>query len=266
MYDKYNRKINYLRISVTDRCNLRCTYCMPESGIQLLDHADIITFEEIEDVVKTSVQLGIDKIRITGGEPLARKGIVDLVAMIAKIPGVKDFGLSTNGITLKKYAKGLKVSGLHRVNVSLDTLQPEKYREITRLGNIKDVLEGIAEAQKVGLTPVKINCVIKKSSQEPDALEVAAYCKKNGLQIRFIRQMELSMGQFSVVEGGEGGDCKICNRLRLTANGNIKPCLFSNQKYNIRDYGIEAAINLALKHKPKCGTVNTSGDFYNIGG
>jgi len=266
MYDRFNRKINYLRISVTDRCNLRCTYCMPESGIQLLDHADIITYEEIVEVVKKSVQMGIDKIRITGGEPLVRKGIVDLVGMIAQIPGVKDFGLSTNGISLKKYAKALKKAGLHRVNVSLDTLNPEKYREITRLGNVEDVLEGIAEAQRVGLNPVKINCVIKKSSQEPDALEVADYCKKNNLQIRFIRQMELSMGQFSVVEGGEGGDCKICNRLRLTADGKIKPCLFSDLEYNIRDHGTEEAINQALKHKPKCGTANTNRSFYNIGG
>ena len=266
MYDKFNRRINYLRISVTDRCNLRCTYCMPESGIKLMDHSDIISYEEIAEVVKISVQMGVDKVRLTGGEPLARKGIVDLVGMIAQIPGVKDFGLSTNGITLKKHAKALKEAGLHRVNVSLDTLNPERYRKITRLGNIKDVLEGIEEAQQVGLTPVKINCVIEKSSQEPDALEVAAYCKENDLQIRYIHQMELSMGQFSVVEGGEGGDCKICNRLRLTADGKIKPCLFNNLEYKIREHGIEEAIRLALKHKPKCGTVNTNGSFYNIGG
>ncbi len=266
MYDKFNRKINYLRISITDRCNLRCTYCMPEEGIQLIEHSKIITFEEIVDVVRLSVGMGINKIRLTGGEPLARKGIVDLVRMIAEIPGVNDFGLTTNGITLKKHALKLKEAGLHRVNVSLDTLNPERYHQITRLGNIDDVLEGIFEAQKVGLTPVKINCVIKKSSQEPDALEVAEFCKKNNFQVRYIHQMELSMGHFSVVEGGEGGDCKICNRLRLTANGNIKPCLFNNLEYNIRDFGIEGAIAKALKHKPKCGSTNTSGAFYNIGG
>ena len=266
MYDKFNRKINYLRISVTDRCNLRCTYCMPEDGIKLIDHSEIITLEEIADVVKISVGMGVDKIRLTGGEPLARKGIVDLVKMIADIPGVKDFGLTTNGITLKKHALALKQAGLHRVNVSLDTLNPERYRQITRLGNIDDVLDGIFEAQKVGLTPVKINCVIKKSSLEPDAVEVAEFCKKHDFQIRYIHQMELSMGHFSVVEGGEGGDCKICNRLRLTANGNIKPCLFNNLEYNIREFGIEGAISKALKHKPKCGSVNTVGAFYNIGG
>ena len=266
MYDKFNRKINYLRISVTDRCNLRCTYCMPETGIQLINHSDIISFEEIVDIVRISVNLGIDKIRLTGGEPLVRKGIVDLVRMIAEIPGIKDFGLTTNGITLKKHALALKEAGLHRVNVSLDTLNPERYHQITRLGHIEDVLEGIFEAKKVGLTPVKINCVIKKSSQEPDALEVAEFCKNNNFQVRYIHQMELSMGHFSVVEGGEGGDCKICNRLRLTANGNIKPCLFNNLEYNIKEFGIEGAIAKALKHKPKCGSVNTNGTFYNIGG
>ncbi len=266
MYDKFDRKINYLRVSVTDRCNLRCTYCMPEEGIQLMEHSKIITFEEIVDVVKISVGLGINKIRITGGEPLVRKGVVDLVRMIADIPGINDFGLTTNGITLKKHARKLKEAGLHRVNVSLDTINPEKYNQITRLGNIEDVLEGIFEAQKVGLTPIKINCVIKESSQEPDAVEVAEFCEKNNFQIRYIHQMELKMGHFSVVEGGEGGDCIICNRMRLTANGNIKPCLFSNLEYNIREYGIEEAINNALDHKPKCGSVNTNGAFYNIGG
>ena len=266
MLDKFNRRINYLRISVTDRCNLRCTYCMPEEGIKLINHSDIITFEEIVDVVKISVGLGVDKIRLTGGEPLARKGIVDLVRMIAQVPGIKDFGLTTNGITLKKHALALKEAGLHRVNVSLDTLNPEKYNKITRLGQIEDVLDGIFEAQKVGLTPVKINCVIKKSAQETDDLEVDEFCKTNNFQVRYIHQMELSMGQFSVVEGGEGGDCKICNRLRLTANGNIKPCLFNNLEYNIRKFGIEGAIANAIKHKPKCGSVNTVGTFYNIGG
>lgn len=266
MYDRYNRRINYLRISVTDRCNLRCTYCMPESGIKLLDHSDIITFEEIVKVVKTSVGLGINKLRITGGEPLVRRGIVDLVRMIAKIPGVDDFGLTTNGIALKKFAKELKEAGLHRVNVSLDTLDPQKYREITRSGNITDVLDGIFEAQKVGLNPVKINCVVKKSPRESDAIQVANYCKNNNLQIRYIRQMELSMGQFSSVEGGDGGDCKICNRLRLTADGKIKPCLFSDLSYDIRELGIESAIQNALENKPRCGTVNSVGSFYNIGG
>ncbi len=239
---------------------------MPEKGIQLLDHSSIISYEEITDVVKICVDRGINKIRLTGGEPLVRKGIVDLVSMISGIRGVNDFGLTTNGIFLKKYAVDLKKAGLHRVNVSLDTLNPEKYKTITRIGNIQDVLAGIEEARFVGLTPVKINCVIKKNSSEPDAIEVAEYCRKNGLQIRYIHQMELSQGHFAVVEGGEGGDCKICNRLRLTADGKIKPCLFNNREYSIREFGIEEALNNALMHKPKCGSVNTVGEFYNIGG
>ncbi len=266
MYDKYNRRINYLRISITDRCNLRCTYCMPESGIQLLSHEDIISFEEIVEVVKESIGFGVDKIRITGGEPLVRRGIVDLVRMIAEIPGIKDFGMTTNGILLKKYAKDLKEAGLTRVNVSLDTLDPDRFRQITRFGNIESVLEGIEEAQQVGLCPVKINCVIQKSSQEPDAIMVAEYCKAHDLQIRYIHQMDLNLGHFSVVEGGEGGDCTICNRLRLTADGKIKPCLFNNREYSIREFGIQKAIQMAIKHKPKCGSVNTKGEFYNIGG
>ena len=266
MYDKFNRRINYLRISVTDRCNLRCTYCMPECGIKLLDHAQIISYEEIVEVVKASVAMGVDKVRITGGEPLVRKGIVDLVRMIAGIPGITDLGMTTNGILLKQYAADLKSAGLTRVNVSLDTLKPKKFLEITRLGNIDQVLEGIEEAQRVKLCPVKINCVIQKSSQEPDALGVAEYCKENNLQIRYIRQMDLNLGHYSMVEGGEGGDCSICNRLRLTSDGKIKPCLFNNLEYSIREFGVEGALNMALRHKPKCGSVNTIGTFYNIGG
>lgn len=266
MFDKYNRRINYLRISVTDRCNLRCTYCMPECGIKLLDHKDIISFEEIVEVVGISVSNGINKVRLTGGEPLVRKGIVDLVKMIASVPGITDFGLTTNGILLKKYAQQLKDAGLKRVNVSLDTLDPIKFKELTRLGDINKVLEGIEAAVEVGLTPVKINCVINNSSNEPDALMVADYCKTNDLEIRYIRQMELSSGHFAVVDGGDGGDCTICNRLRLTADGKIKPCLFNNREYSIREHGIEGALEQSLLHKPKCGSVNTIGQFYNIGG
>lgn len=266
MYDRFNRKINYLRISITDRCNLRCTYCMPESGVKLMDHKDVITYEEIVDVVKYCVNEGINKIRLTGGEPLVRKGVVDLVSMIAAIDGVEDFGLTTNGIFLNKYARQLKEAGLKRVNVSLDTLDPDRFRQITRVGDVEDVITGIKEAKDVGLTPVKINCVVMNSSQEPDAKEVAKFCKDNELEIRYIKQMQLNSGHFSVVDGGDGGDCSICNRLRLTADGKIKPCLFNNREYSIRKYGIKGAIDNALIHKPKCGSVNTIGEFYNIGG
>ena len=266
MFDSYNRRINYLRISVTDRCNLRCTYCMPAEGIPLMQHGDILSFEEIMKVVDAALILGVDKVRITGGEPLVRKGIVYLIEMIASKPGIQDLGMTTNGQLLEKFAQPLKDAGLHRINVSLDTLNPEKYRLITRGGEIGNVLKGIEASVKAGLSPVKINCVIVKSASEPDAFEVAEYGKKNGLQVRFIRQMDLEKGEFYIVDGGSGGDCSTCNRLRLTANGMIKPCLFNDMEYNVREHGAAEALKMALGNKPSCGTVNRHGEFYNIGG
>lgn len=266
MFDSYNRRINYLRISVTDRCNLRCTYCMPAEGIALMQHSDILSFEEIIDVVDAALALGVDKIRITGGEPLVRKGIVNLVQLIASKPGVQDLGITTNGQLLEKFAQPLKDAGLHRVNVSLDTMDPEKYRQVTRGGDIENVLRGIDASVRAGLLPVKINCVIAKSPLEPDAVEVASYTKKLGLQARFIRQMDLEKGEFYTVDGGSGGDCSTCNRLRLTANGMVKPCLFNEAEYSVREFGAHKALQLALGNKPSCGTINRHGEFYNIGG
>lgn len=266
MFDSYNRHINYLRISVTDRCNLRCTYCMPAEGIALMQHKDILTFEEIMEVVDAAIALGVDKIRLTGGEPLVRKGITNLVQMIASKPAIRDLGLTTNGQLLAQFAQPLKDAGLHRINISLDTMNPEKYHQITRGGDIENVLNGIDASIKAGLSPVKINCVISKSPSEPDALEVAEYGRKLGLQVRFIRQMDLEKGEFYIVDGGSGGDCSTCNRLRLTANGMIKPCLFNDMEYNVREHGAAEALKLALGNKPSCGTINKHGEFYNIGG
>lgn len=266
MYDRFKRRINYLRISVTDRCNLRCVYCMPEGGVPLLDHADILTFDEICNVAKTAVRKGVDKIRITGGEPLVRKGIIDLVKMIGEIDGIKDYSMTTNAILLDKFAEDLANAGLQRVNVSLDTMDPEKFRAITRGGDIQKVFDGIKAAQKAGLEPIKVNCVIKNNNQEPDAVAVAKYCEENGLHIRYIKEMDLEKGEFSVVQGGSGGDCSTCNRIRLTASGTIKPCLFSDIAYSVRELGAERAIDLAIGNKPQSGLTNITGKFYNIGG
>ncbi len=266
MFDSYNRRINYLRISATDRCNLRCTYCMPAEGIELMQHSDILSFEEIMEVVDAAILLGVDKIRITGGEPLVRKGIVNLVQMIASRPAILDLGMTTNGQRLEQFAAPLKEAGLHRINISLDTINPEKYHQITRGGDIEKVLKGINASVKAGLSPVKINCVITKTSSEPDAQQVAEYAKELGLQVRFIRQMDLEKGEFYIVDGGSGGDCTTCNRLRLTANGMIKPCLFNDMEYSVRGLGVAEALKLALGNKPSCGTVNKHGEFYNIGG
>jgi cyclic pyranopterin phosphate synthase len=266
MYDRFNRKINYLRISVTDRCNLRCVYCMPAEGVELMSHNDILSFEEIVEFTKKMVADGVDKVRITGGEPLVRKDIIELIKSIGKIEGIKDFAMTTNGIFLPKYARQLKAAGMMRVNISLDTMDPKRYTEITRLGKIEGVFAGIEAAKEAGLFPIKINCVIKKSRLEPDAAAVAEYCEANGLEIRYIHEMNLETGEFSIVEGGEGGDCKNCNRLRLTANGDVMPCLFSDLSYSVRELGIEKSLVDSLKNKPRSGTSNHSGKFNNIGG
>jgi len=266
MYDRYKRKINYLRISVTDRCNLRCEYCMPAEGIKMLAHEDILSFDEITEVTRVAVSMGVDKVRITGGEPLVRKGIVDLVKMLSDIEGINDFAMTTNGTLLPKFAQALADAGLQRVNISLDTLNPEKYKKITRLGKLEDALNGIKAAKKAGLLPIKLNCVVKKSADEPDAKQVKAFAEEQGLQVRFIPQMNLETGEFGIVDGGDGGNCKICNRLRLTSNGNIMPCLFSELGYNVRELGAKEAILKALGNKPRFGSVNSISHFNNIGG
>lgn len=266
MYDRFNRHINYLRISVTDRCNLRCHYCMPEEGIHLMNHKDILSFEEITDVVKVAVNEGIDKFRITGGEPLVRKDIVTLISLIAAVSGVNDLSMTTNGILLEELARPLKKAGLRRLNISLDTMNPGKFSEITRGGDINKVLRGIQAAKDAGFEPVKINCVVFKSSKEDDAIAVREFCRMNDLQVRFIRQMNLESGEFSVVEGGNGGNCLQCNRLRLTANGMVKPCLFDEQEFSVREMGAQNALLGALDSKPLNGCSNSKGSFYNIGG
>ncbi|HUX94324.1 MAG TPA: radical SAM protein [Bacteroidales bacterium] len=266
MLDRFDRNINYLRISVTDRCNLRCTYCMPEDGIRLLKHSDILTYDEIAAFCRVAISYGITKVRITGGEPLVRKGITALVRMLSDLKGISDLSMTTNGIRLREFANELRNAGLHRVNVSLDTIDPVKFTEITRGGNINDVLDGIKAALDAGLSPVKINCVVKKSKEEDDARRVTEFCRQNNLEIRYIRQMDLVRGHFSTVEGGTGGDCGLCNRLRLTASGMLKPCLFNDIEFDVRKLGFEKAFLSAIELKPSCGSVNNNGAFYNIGG
>ncbi len=266
MFDRFNRKLNYLRISVTDRCNLRCTYCMPEEGIKLFNHEDILSFDDIAGFTKVVVSKGVTKVRITGGEPLVRKGVTVLVSMISKIKSIEDLSMTTNGTLLKSYAQELRTAGLHRVNISLDTIDPVKFRAVTRIGDLNDVLEGIKAAKEAGLLPVKINCVIKDSKEEKDAKAVTRFCEDNDLEIRYIHQMDLVRGHFSEVDGGTGGNCALCNRLRLTSNGKLRPCLFSNIEFDIRKLGFKKAIQLATESKPECGTKNETGAFYNIGG
>lgn len=266
MQDKFGRTINYLRISVIDRCNLRCKYCMPADGIECQRHEDILSFEEIIDVVKHAVTLGINKVRLTGGEPLIRRNIVHLVEMLADIPEIKDLAMTTNGILLPKYAKDLKLAGLHRVNISLDTMDAKKFHEVTRGGNIIDVLKGIDAAQTAELNPIKINCVTGNIFTPEDTARVKEFAEKNDLQIRFIKIMDLKSGNFSIVEGGTGGDCQHCNRLRLLSDGTIRPCLFSNLGFNIRKLGIPQALIKAIEQKPEKGVSCQDEWMYKIGG
>lgn len=239
---------------------------MPEEGVKLMSHNDILSFEEITEVVNVAVSLGVDKFRITGGEPLVRKDIVTLISMIASVNGVKDLSMTTNGMFLGELALPLKEAGLKRVNISLDTTNKEKFRTITRGGDLNRVLNGIEAAKEAGLKPIKINCVVNKSSNEEEAREVKEFCRINNLQVRFIHQMNLETGEFSVVEGGEGGNCHACNRLRLTANGMVKPCLFDEEEFSVRELGSRNALLGALNVKPLNGCLNTKGSFYNIGG
>ena len=266
MFDKFDRKINYLRISVTDRCNLRCIYCMPEEGVPILSHEDILNFDEITEVARVAVSNGVEKVRITGGEPLVRKGIVNLVRMIGEIEGIKDYSMTTNAIFLDKFANELVKAGLHRVNISLDTINTDRFKQMTRGGDIQKVFDGINAAKRAGLEPIKVNCVIKDNDKEPDAVEVSEYCKRNNLQVRYIKEMDLEKGEFAVVQGGTGGVCSSCTRIRLTANGMIKPCLFNDIAFGVRGLGAARAIDLAIGNKPDSGHTNQTGKFYNIGG
>jgi len=254
MQDRFGRTIDYLRVAITDRCNLRCRYCEPRSGFRPLRHQDILSFEEIVVVAETAVRMGVRKVRLTGGEPLVRRDAVRLVEMLGRIPGIEDLAMTTNGTLLAEHAVALKRSGLGRVNVSLDTVDPERYREITDGGDIRAVLEGIEAAKKAGLLPVKLNCVVTRSSREPDAVGVAKFALRNGLEARFIRKMDTSTGTFEVVEGGKGGDCPRCNRLRISSDGMLRPCLFSDLAFPVREFGAKQAIELALEAKPESGT------------
>lgn len=266
MYDRYNRRIHYLRISVTDRCNLRCKYCMPEKGIKLLKHEDILSYEEIASFTRIAAGNGIDKVRITGGEPLTRKNIAYLIQLLANIDGIKDLSLTTNGILLTEFVKPMKDAGLQRVNVSLDTVDPDRYKEITRGGDLNLVMKGIDAAEMAGLLPIKINCVVNKSPDEPDALGVKAFCRSRKFNVRFIHQMNLETGEYFPVEGGTGGNCDLCNKLRLSSDGNLRPCLFSDLAFNVRKLGAEKAIQMATEAKPECGTKSVQNKFNVIGG
>jgi cyclic pyranopterin phosphate synthase len=279
MKDSFGREMTYLRVSVTDRCNLRCRYCMPVEGLKMLRHEDILSYEEIVDVVRSAVEMGFRKFRLTGGEPLVRRGVLGLVDMLARIDGVEDLAMTTNGTLLAGQAAALKAAGLRRVNVSLDAIDPARYEQITRGGSVADAIAGIDAAIAAGLAPVKINCVVAQPPDEPvgdldlgyeaagpDVRAVAAFAAERGCQVRFIREMNLANGEFWTVQGGMGGHCSSCDRLRLTSDGFIRPCLFSNLKFDVRKLGPRQAIRLAIAAKPQTGQTCNDRTMNGIGG
>jgi GTP 3',8-cyclase len=190
LIDTFGRTHNNLRISVTDRCNLRCTYCMPEEVV-FMDRAELLTFEEITHFVRVAAPLGIDKLRLTGGEPLLRRDLPRLVRMLAELPGIKDVGLTTNGLLLASQAQALYDAGLRRINVSLDTLDPRRFRAVSRRDGLEQVLAGIEAAKKAGFSPIKINAVSIRGLTDQDAVPLARFAREHGLEMRFIEYMPI---------------------------------------------------------------------------
>jgi len=276
--DACGREIDYLRISVTDRCNLRCVYCMPAGGVPLAPRSGILSYEEIATVVRVAAGMGISKIRLSGGEPLVREGLVDLVRMIAQTAGVDDVALTTNGVLLREQAAGLVRAGLRRVNVSLDSLKRERFKQITQYDALADVLQGIDEARRVGLSPIKVNMVVMRGVNDDELLDFAALSRE-GWNVRFIELMPLvngggerrefvpaseirerisSLGEllpcapptgngpadYYQLAGASGTVgfitpvsehfCFKCNRLRLSADGKLLPCLLSDEEVDLR--------------------------------
>ena len=194
MIDGYNREISYLRVSVTDRCNLRCRYCMPKEGLSRTGHDDILRYEEILRIIGVAVKMGVAKVRITGGEPLVRRGVVDFIARLKDIEGLRDISLTTNGILLGNFAAGLFTAGVKRINVSLDSLNPERYARITRGGSLNDVLLGIDEVYRIGFSPIKINVVVINGVNDDEVLDFARLTLDKPYQVRFIELMPFGSG------------------------------------------------------------------------
>ncbi|TYP71199.1 GTP 3',8-cyclase MoaA [Paenibacillus methanolicus] len=279
--DRFGRVHDYLRISVTDRCNLRCLYCMPEEGVEFAPSSDLLRYDDIVEVVQTAAKLGITKLRITGGEPLVRPDLSSLVARLSAIDGIRDISLTTNGVLLAPQAQALRDAGVNRVNISLDTLDPTRFKFIARRGDLRRVMEGIEAAARVGFSPIKLNCVLLKGVNEDEILSFLRMSAEQPLHVRFIEYMPIGHADegwrkhylplsrvleiaeeagFAVspkhdikgngpsedylIDGGAGSFglihpisdhfCKNCNRLRLTSDGGLKPCLYWVDELNVK--------------------------------
>ncbi len=266
--DSFGRQITYLRISVTDRCNYRCTYCMPSAGVSPKTHQQILRYEQITQIVKEAALLGVHKVRLTGGEPLVRKGIADLVKSLAAVSGVEELVMTTNGSLLTPaLARQLKVSGLGRVNISLDTLDPEEFSVLTRGGRIQDVLNGIEAAREAGLTPVKINTVVFNNTPPETLWKIQEYCRIHNLEMQTISKFTISSyGSDNNINTDRPQPCNACSRLRLTSDGYILPCLCSDKQIKVNFEDIAGSILAAVKTKPQKGESCTRRQMPEIGG
>jgi cyclic pyranopterin phosphate synthase len=239
---------------------------MPPFEVRPVPEGERLRRREIVALANVAVVMGFRKLRLTGGEPLTREDVAEIVASLSSIRGIEDLSMTTNGLLLAPLALSLKRAGLQRINVSLDTMDPDRYAELTRGGDLKSVLAGLKVAQGVGLAPIKLNCVVEKSADEPDARSVARFARESGFEARFIRRMSLADGAFWPVQGGRGGDCPRCDRLRVTCDGIVRPCLFGDAGFSIRELGAQEALRRAVEHKPESGKVCLQSEFYAVGG
>ena len=294
MKDRYGRTIKYLRLSVTDLCNCRCVYCMGENGVPRLPHSAILSFEEIEEIVRAAVSLGVTKVRLTGGEPLVRRGIDELIRRLRGIEGVEELAMTTNGARLAEYAEALKEAGLDRLNVSLDTLDPEKFRRITRIGELRDTLDGLDAASRAGFERIKLNTVLMGGVNDDEIAEIAALAKDGAFDVRFIELMPIGectdwdrrrflpaervleylpkgervpsdgvaelwrpagfRGTVGLIRPLSHRFCADCDRIRVTADGCLKPCLHSAREIPLRGKHGEALVRTiaeGMQAKPR---------------
>lgn len=291
--DRQGRAIAYLRLSVTDRCNCRCAYCMPAGGVPMLRHEDVCSFEELARITAACCELGVSKVRLTGGEPLVRRGLPELVRMLRAVPGVEELALTTNATLLAPLAVELAGAGLDRVNVSLDSLRPERYAAITRGGRLADALDGIRAARAAGLTPLKVNCVLMGGVNDDEVADVAGLARSEPVDVRFIELMPIGeaarwprarfvpadavlaalpeltpagrdgvaelfsapgwAGRVGLIRPMSHRFCAGCTRIRVTADGRLKPCLHSADEVPLRGLAGDAlreAILAGIALKP----------------
>ncbi|MED9822383.1 MAG: GTP 3',8-cyclase MoaA [Christensenellales bacterium] len=296
MKDQFGREINYLRLSVTDRCNLRCRYCMPEEGVCKKPHTEMLTEDEMIDAVEAAAALGVTKLRITGGEPLVKRNIVALCARAAHVPGIREVCITTNGVLLPKLAKGLRAAGVNRVNLSLDTLDPKKYAHITRVGTLEGALDGLHAALEAGFDKVKINAVLIGGFNDDEIEPLANLTMRHPVDVRFIELMPMldhpefgeaafipytrvldklpqaqgispdggvaklyrlpgALGNIGLISPVSAHFCAECNRIRLTADGKLKPCLHAADEVSLKGMTREQmreTMRRVMYEKPSC--------------